>query len=473
MREQLRPEAPASELELPAEADRETRLFLNTGDKLECILEEENKILKSHDIADLFVAKFKEPVNSNTLGSALRRLYYQGRIQYLGKGAYASAAFDSESCEPLPPTYASRVEMIFKGSELPLMPRQVVSSVCDDGWPALDRIQVKNILWMLKQQGRISRVTEPVPGYIAIDPHSRRRPPRATFRSAIEEVVITAPEAVSIDDIFDFLADELKEEAPSRPTVQSTLTRLKRMGIIKRVEPGVYAALEFDESSYIAKTGPRVTIQRRILLVLAEKKKRSFETRDVIEAVIGDVYQTLNPVSERSVKNELDALRRAEAVEALDRGVYAHKGFKRECYQPGGKYARGRVLQAMHSKHGKALENREVLDLVNRDGWPPLARRSINNTLAQLAAEEGEVQRLRDGIYFIPSPDAPIGNGQIPFGTRVMRFINAWDGKLSDLKTECIVRELEKQSLQRLNRELVLLIDSMLERTKRNRNRTC
>ena len=404
MHEQLKPEAPTSVLEQPVEADREAKLFLDIADKLEFILEEENEALKGHDIADLFVVKFKEPVNSNSLGSALRRLHYQGRVQCLDKGIYASLAFDSENYEPLPPTYASRAETIIKESEFPLMPKRVVSLLRDDGWPALDRIQVKNTLCMLKQQGRIKRVIEPVPGYIATDSRSRRQPPRSTFRSAIEEVVISAPETVSTDDVFNFLADELKEGAPSRPTVQNTLARLHRIGAIKWIEPGVYATLEFDESSYVSKASPKVTIQRRILLVLAEKEEKSFETQDIVEAVISDGYQELTPVKERSVKNELDALRRAEAVEVLDRGVYAHKGFKREQYQSGEKYARGRVLQVMRSKRGEALENREVLNLVNHDGRPPLSRRSINNTLTQLEAEEGEVKRLRDGIYFIPPP---------------------------------------------------------------------
>ena len=242
-------------------------------------------------------------------------LFRDGAVKRLGDGVYACLGFNGEYKSP-PTIQESILKFLRKQEYAPV--KEIVSQVSACGVNKIEE-SIKHQLHALCKEDKIRRLELGVYADLEFDASRYCCQVVTIDRKQILAVLKQNGTTMTVREVVACLTQEMGMRVEEK-RMHARLLYLWRRGFIKRLDPGLYADLGFDEKSF----RPQVTIGGGILKIL-----KNSEVAMSIEEITDEFNRSFDRQTNRDgIKQRASVLCQQSRITRASRGLYIYLEFK-------------------------------------------------------------------------------------------------------------------------------------------------
>ena len=331
---------------------------------------------------------FDEAYDPRHVRNGLARLSRSGRLKRLEKGVYAGPEFESAAYTPsASPTLEARVVRLLEASQEPLSKRDIEAGLVEDGFGPFRAASADRQISKSVRRGVIQRVAY---GYYArpdFEADCFVNPKSLTSRTVF--ILEKAGRPLFTEEIAGLLNDD-GLPAARRSSVISSLSKACKAGLIRRMDPGIYASNRLASYSRPVR---KTSIEGRLLTLLAAAEPMS--SAQISRGLAAD---GLRQVKEASVHNVLSQACRQGRIRRRSEGRYAIRPATERDWLPADEFSQGDIVVCILELAATPLDSSEIRAIFGAVGFGEVKPVNLDRLLST-ACLKGRIERLKRGTY--------------------------------------------------------------------------
>ena len=237
------------------------------------------------------------------------------------------------------------------------------------------------------------------------------------------------------------------------------VSELIRLGQIKRIGKGVYAALEFDVSQY----GKPINIREGVTRLL--QNNNQIMTAHEILNLFNETYN--DKIDKNSLQNCLRVLKKRGIVKSLKRGLYANAEFDESEYEKQTP-TEDKILKILKDS-GQMMSTDEIESALKEFGEKIIKRPALQNTLSSLFIRE-KIKRSGWGVYADIKFDDSKYEKYTPIKDRILKILKDSGRAMSNNEIANCMNKLDGKNIKKTEINSNLSILSRQREIKRVRS---
>ena len=209
-----------------------------------------------------------------------------------------------------------------------------------------------------------------------------------TITERILGVLISLKKPMTVPEIWEALSEKEGSKKISLAGLRGNIGYLYKSEKIKRIAPGIYACLEFDDKNY----EPPKKLGESMIEIL----DTAGQPMD-IKQIVGRLNESdSKKFGAKQIRDHLGSLYRRGKIKRLAEGVYAGLEFDDENYEPPKKL--GELIVEILDTAGQPMSIRGVLHRLNENATRQ-ARLESTRVSLRVMHKRGKIKRLAEGVY--------------------------------------------------------------------------